>query len=254
MRRSSLRHPIAVLRSIIEIAQPDFSRLVGIAESTLAKIESLRLPLSKENAIKICNETGASMRWLMAGDPWAPPIADELQFLPINKKSVPFTRKLFEEFRARIEAGDFPEIDVVSQLPLLELPAMAASARTLAQQRMFSYKVNKAYENLAKEFPIQPSEMARQEQRIAAQKKLEYALTESRSAARRAMAQPGNEDISNLLKCLIEWGVALGHIRQKEWQPKRDAIQASCRSNKKHSGRRRQRNKIKQKPKSQRPA
>jgi transcriptional regulator with XRE-family HTH domain len=245
MRRSSLRHPIAVLRTIIKISQPDFSRLAGIAESTLAKIESLRLPLSKENAIKISAQTGVSMGWLMEGDPLAPPRADEFRFPAEGKEPVEFTRNLFEQCRAQIEFGDSPKIAVRAQLPLIELTAMAASARTLAQQRMFSYKVKKAFEGLAKEFPIRHAELTRREREVFALKELEYVLAKSRGALKRAINQPVNKGALTLLQRLFDYGVALGHIHQSEWQPRRAAIQATGRSNKKHSGRRRQRNKIK---------
>lgn len=252
MRQSSFRHPVAVLRKIISMSQPDFSRLAGIAESTLAKIESLRLPLSKENAIKVSTQTGVSMRWLMAGDPLATPIADELRFLTNNKKPVPFTRELFEQCRAKIELGDSPEIDVVAQLPLLELRAMAASTTTVSQQRMFSYKVKKLFEDLAKEFPIRDVEIARQERQIFALKELEYTLPGLKGALMTAMKQPVNEGIVILLQRLVDYSVVLGHIPKNEWQPRRVAIQSAGTSNKKHSSRRKQRNKVKQKPTRQR--
>jgi transcriptional regulator with XRE-family HTH domain len=251
MRHSSLRHPIAVLRKIIEIAQPEFARLAGIAESTLAKIESLRLPLSTENAIKISSQTGISMSWLMAGDPLLPPLADEFRSPADGKKLVPFTQELFERCRAEIEDGDYPKIDVVAMLPLLELPAMAASARTLSQKRMFNYKVKKVFQDLAKEFPIHPTEMARRERQIFARKELELELVKSKGAVVNAMAQPVNEGIKILLQSLLDYGVALGHIRQNQWQT-RNVIRTADRSNKKQSGRPRQRKRFKQKPKSHR--
>jgi transcriptional regulator with XRE-family HTH domain len=237
MRHSSFRHPVAVLRKIIGMSQPDFSRLVGIAESTLAKIESKHLPLSKENAIHISSQTGVSMGWLMEGDPHSQPRADEFRFATDGKEPVQFTRNLFEQCRAQIEIGDSPKIDVVAQLPLLELRAMAASVKTLGQQRMFSYKVKKAFEGLAKEFPIRQAELTRQERQIVARRKLEYELAKSKEALSRAMKEPVNKGLVDLLQRLFDYGVALGDIRQNQWQPMPGAIRETARSNKKHSGR-----------------
>lgn len=149
MRRSSLRHRVAIARNVIGIAQPEFSRLVGIPESTLAKIESLRLPLSKGNAIRIADQTGVSMRWLLDG-PMGHPIADELLFRVDGEKLVPFTRELFEQRQAQIAAGDSTNIVIFPQFDLLE--AVATSAVRRGQQRMFNYKVLKAIDELRKEF------------------------------------------------------------------------------------------------------
>ena len=112
MRKSSERHPLAVLRRIIGLNHPQFAKLVGLAESTVAKIESLRLPLSTENALLIEAQTGCSAQWLSAGDPKAPPCAfvpvpdDKGEVKEYNKFDYhPFTLETFQWVRSRREAG-----------------------------------------------------------------------------------------------------------------------------------------------------
>lgn len=99
MRKSSLRHPVAVLRQILGLSQPEFAPIVGIAESTLAKIESRRLRLSEENALRISTETGAGFRWLLNDDVTAP-ILDE------NRK--PYTEQEFARVREARAQGRHP--------------------------------------------------------------------------------------------------------------------------------------------------
>jgi transcriptional regulator with XRE-family HTH domain len=116
MRKSSERHPLAVLRRIIGMNQPEFAEMVGLSESTIAKIESLRLPLSPENAILIASQTGCSSTWLAAGDPEAPPratfsITEEGEEPEPNDRysSYPFTLETFQYVRALRQKGGMIE-------------------------------------------------------------------------------------------------------------------------------------------------
>jgi len=110
MRKSSERHPLAILRRIIGLSQPEFAELTGISESTVAKIESLRLPLSEENALLIESETGCSAQWLKTGDVTQPPVTS----FSVNKvkdgekdwfTDKPFTLEVFQWHRASKQAG-----------------------------------------------------------------------------------------------------------------------------------------------------
>jgi transcriptional regulator with XRE-family HTH domain len=112
MRKSSERHPLAVLRRIIKMSQPEFAKMVGLSESTIAKIESLRLSLSPENALLIQEQTGCSANWLSAGDPKAPPAAfvptpeDRGEVKEYHKFDFhPFTLETFQWVRSRRQAG-----------------------------------------------------------------------------------------------------------------------------------------------------
>lgn len=116
MRKSSERHPLAVLRRIIGLNQPKFAEEVGLAESTIAKIESLRLPLSPENALLIASQTGCSPTWLSAGDPKAPPAASfavpkegEKIEKPDRFTFYPFTQETFQYVRAQRQQGNLLE-------------------------------------------------------------------------------------------------------------------------------------------------
>lgn len=110
MRKSSERHPLAILRRIIGLSQPEFAELSGMSESTVAKIESLRLPLSEENALLIESETGCSAQWLKAGDVAQTPVTS----YSINKAKgtsddwftdKPFTLEVYQWLRSRKQAG-----------------------------------------------------------------------------------------------------------------------------------------------------
>lgn len=110
MRRSSERHPLAILRRIIGLSQPQFAELTGMSESTVAKIESLRLPLSEENALLIESETGCSSQWLMSGDVTQLPVTS----FSLNKvkdgeddwfNDKPFTLEVYQWLRVRKQAG-----------------------------------------------------------------------------------------------------------------------------------------------------
>jgi transcriptional regulator with XRE-family HTH domain len=211
MRHSSLRHPVAVVRKIIALSQPEFSRLAGIAESTLAKIESLRLPLSKQNAIRIADETGVSARWLLKGNPQDPPPADELRFTR-DGKSPQFDQSVFEKLRGQIEAGTSSNIQIVPYSSDLELKAMSVTAKRRDRQYMFNHKLRAAVDDLAKEFPVDPGEMKRQEREIFARADLRSALAESRAAVIEMMHRHADEKIGNLFRCLANYGVAIGDI------------------------------------------
>jgi transcriptional regulator with XRE-family HTH domain len=112
MRKSSERHPLAVLRRIIGLDQPNFSKLVGLSMSTVTKIETLKLPLSFDNALRIASITACSPAWLLMGDPKAPPLAGIQDPNASGKKQgkgkfelPPFTRDIYLHARACIEAG-----------------------------------------------------------------------------------------------------------------------------------------------------
>lgn len=211
MRHSSLRHPVAIVRKVVGMSQPVFAKLVGIAESTLAKIESLRLPLSKDNAIRITDETGVSMRWLIAGNTQEPPHADEFRFNQKGGKYPRFDQQLFEKRRAQIQGGESPDVLLAPYMPTLELQAMAVTARDRDRQYMFNHKLRAAVDDLAKEFPIDADEMKRREMEIVARRILTIELVSSRGrVAMDLMRQHANDEATPLLRSLIDYGIAIG--------------------------------------------
>ncbi len=149
----------------------------------------------------------------MAGDPMTPPIADEFRFSSPEKKSVPFSAKIFDECRAQIEARHFPNVEV--RVPELELQSMAAGAKRRGQQRIFSYKLNATVEKLAEEFPIDGKEMDRHEQRIFRLRELEYELVRAKRyvvRAARQLTDKKDEELGPLFRHLVEYGRAIGGI------------------------------------------
>jgi hypothetical protein len=96
MRRSSLQHPLAVLRTRLGLGQTEFGDKVGRHWRTIQSIELGKLPLSEKLAERICEETGVNFKWLMKGNaeaaiiderglPWKP----ELFFDAQGKKLLP---------------------------------------------------------------------------------------------------------------------------------------------------------------------
>lgn len=221
MRKSFLLHPIAVVRDIIGMPQPRFAELTGTGESTLAKIESLRLPLSKEMAIRITNEVGVSTRWLMNGDPKAPPIADEMRFMDDDRKPVAFTKQLFDECRAAVAAGESP--DVKAEVPFLDLQAMGSSAEKRGTARMFNYKVATAVGDLSREFPIDQADLKLRWTRFASMKRLEYQIVQSSPSAitalEKATSEPSDPMLILLLRSIVDHGVNIGCIDPRRVPP-----------------------------------
>ena len=92
MRPSKLRHPVAVLRQIIEYLQPEFANLVRKKTITIQKIENGGLKLSEDLGSRISHETGVRLDWLLAGDPAKP---------PVTASGAPYTKEFFDQHRAR---------------------------------------------------------------------------------------------------------------------------------------------------------
>jgi len=151
MRPSPLRHPVAVLRSIIGLGQKELAKIVDKSTATIQAIELRKLALSEELALKISLETGASARWLMDGDPNANPVLDNGGsgiHLGI------FTKNDFEQRRAdrlRNVDGGIRSIDPPWHDPA-RLFAIKEAAEAAGNDRMLQYRIAKFFEDLEKEF------------------------------------------------------------------------------------------------------
>jgi transcriptional regulator with XRE-family HTH domain len=73
MRVSPLRHPLAILRTIIRLTQKEMADLVQRSPRTIQAIELGQLPLSEELAMVIAQETGIDAGWLLEKNPATPP-------------------------------------------------------------------------------------------------------------------------------------------------------------------------------------
>ena len=72
MRRSPQRHPLAVLRLKLGLGQKEMAALLKCSRPTIQAIELGKLKLSERLATEIAIQTGASLDWLLAGNPAAP--------------------------------------------------------------------------------------------------------------------------------------------------------------------------------------
>lgn len=141
MRKSSLRHPIAVLRHVINLSQREFADVVGIAESTIAKIESKHLPLSGENALRISGVTGAGVQWLLAGDPTGPMAAS----------GRPFTEETFARDRLGKMEGTCPTtIEIIPSL--IRLLQVLHSAQKRRKLPLAGCRLHQFVNRMVKEF------------------------------------------------------------------------------------------------------
>jgi hypothetical protein len=226
MRRSSLRHPVALVRKIVGLAQPNFAKLVGIAESTLAKIESLHLPLSKENAIRITDETGVSMRWLLAGQTHELPTADGFRFGKVKGRPPLFDHQVFETRRAQIDAGDVSDVPLEPFNPEIELKAMAATAQARDRQFMFNHKLRAAVDDLAKDFPPDRREIQQQEAETFAKAGLSVELVRNRGRALIDLKRrhAGDGALIPLLVALEKFGIAAGALQPSWLSPRRASL------------------------------
>ena len=166
MRKSSERHPLAVLRGIIELDQPAFAHEVGLSISAISKIETPKLPLSMEKALQIAAETGCSPAWLMMGNPKAPPLAGIPDPKAPAKKAgkgvfepPPYTKEIYDYVRASIKAGkpikgaDYMDISLFSDPMQLIIRALHKASRTSRSSLAF-LKLNDMAQELAKEVGI----------------------------------------------------------------------------------------------------
>jgi transcriptional regulator with XRE-family HTH domain len=101
MRPSPFRHPVAVLRNILEMSQTEFGALSDCSSRTIQAVELGKLPLSESLALRIAHSTGISIEWLLKGDPAAPPKAD----CPsgISSPDGGFAYEVYEAHRAALE-------------------------------------------------------------------------------------------------------------------------------------------------------
>lgn len=100
------RHTLAILRRVIELTQSDLADLVGRSPRTIQAIEAGRLTLSEDLAVRTSHETGVSMHWLLANRPDDPPTT--------AVSGTAFTKSVYEETRAKILAGENPNMAEIS--------------------------------------------------------------------------------------------------------------------------------------------
>lgn len=144
-RPSSLRHPLAVLRKILEMSQQDFAELVNCSVATIQSVELGRLRLSLALAERIRDATGISVNWLIRGNPSDPPETDPLLFDPPTL----YTKEHFEKTQQRCELQSLHEAEAILDTYHYELLAIARSARQRGREtlRMFIGEVETLFKD-----------------------------------------------------------------------------------------------------------
>lgn len=128
------------------MTQPEFGKFVGIAPSTVAKIESLHLPFSLYMAEKISASCGVSLNWLLDGDPQTVPPATMIS----GKTSREFTLQSFESHRVdRVPLSAAGKEVHKSIRRIKEIARLAGKARKTG---VFAYRLSRIIVELDKEF------------------------------------------------------------------------------------------------------
>ena len=92
--KSNLKTTAAVLRSITEERDSVWAKMLGKSVHTIRHLEAGSLKLSAAMAAKMNYASGISIKWLMDGNPSAPPITAD---------GTPYTKEIYENARARKE-------------------------------------------------------------------------------------------------------------------------------------------------------
>jgi transcriptional regulator with XRE-family HTH domain len=100
MRNSPLKHPVAVLRTMLGLSQEEFGKEINLSRRTIQSIELGNLRLTEENALLIQQRIGVSIHWLLGGDP-----AVEPYFEDERERRVRYTREMYDELRAAKASG-----------------------------------------------------------------------------------------------------------------------------------------------------
>lgn len=107
MRHSSKKTTVAVLRSELGLPIEKFADLIGKKTPTIRSLESGRLKLSEETALRIDRETGLSARWLLEGDPDKPMHSAE------EFGGGSYSKQKFEEIQAGKNAAKETRFEVI---------------------------------------------------------------------------------------------------------------------------------------------
>lgn len=163
MRRSALKHPLAVLRTTIGITQKEMADLLNCSRQAVQGIELGSLDLSDEMAMRISSECDVSVEWLLAGNPAAP---------AKTRAGKTFSKATWEEHRASIDlllrAVNSPALkDIPRKITTYAMPHLATMLHIILEQGLFrrrldlySYKLRSALLEVAKELKVDVSDNA----------------------------------------------------------------------------------------------
>jgi transcriptional regulator with XRE-family HTH domain len=147
MRKSPLRHPLAVVRvKILGLTQRELAAMIGCSKVTIQKIElrDKKLSLPPALASRLEHEIGVSAAYLLAGNTRKP---------PITPRGGPLTKLGYEAHRAKLEAGMRPEKSVFFPFrEMAELAAISSAAGDRGRLAFFNYKLERTIRELRREF------------------------------------------------------------------------------------------------------
>ena len=140
-RRPNNDHPVAAVRSYLNLRQKDFAELISCSSATVQSIELGRLSLSLKLAARISDRTGVSMSWLMSGDVSKPiPAAESTGY-----RFVEYTKEHFDLCQSRkMKIADEEHIEMILKLSTNDLKALWQSATRNGSEasRMCAYQIS----------------------------------------------------------------------------------------------------------------
>ena len=147
MATSLQKSKVAQTRIITGETADDFADIIGKKMPTLRSLETGRLKLSEETALKISQETGVDVRWLMTENTNEP---------PRGRDRKPYTLESYHEHRVRLRNGIQEDCVEISDEDLAilfhRLLEIYASARAQKQAGMFVFKLKKAADLLLEKY------------------------------------------------------------------------------------------------------
>lgn len=145
--KSTLKTTAAKLRSIIEEKDSVWAEdILGKSVHTIRHLEAGTLNLSADLAAKMNYESGISIKWLMDGDPTAPPVTPDGRA---------YTKKIYENVQARKKYfATVPDSDVKKTVldVLRSICGILVSANRKRNFHLAVYRTAKALAELRDEF------------------------------------------------------------------------------------------------------
>jgi transcriptional regulator with XRE-family HTH domain len=155
MRPSKLKHPVAVLRKILDLGQKELAEIVGCSVATIQSVElgPNRMKLSEHLAQQISQTTGVSFSWLISGNPHIP---------PLDHDGLPFTLQTYEAWCIKTQ---FNISDVKSTLfthiftwtVIADICAIILRAFEARRFNALQYHLSESVNELKKEFGFSES-------------------------------------------------------------------------------------------------
>ena len=158
MRPSSKRTTVAVLRNAVELSIEEFAKLIGKSIYTIRSLESGRLKLGEETALKISDETGCSARWLLENRPDAPMVASDNWPLWSTEGDKLSVKEIFEMVQAHAKSPDrkaylqTKRIAARSEEMYSQWLGILAAARKAGKQEVAEYLLGQFLDQMKKRF------------------------------------------------------------------------------------------------------